>query len=85
MMSKSVAIIGAGVSGYGAAILAKKKGYDVFVSDRNKISNDFKKIFLQNNRSILIKISSISKRHLSLIMLAKNPLIFRFKAITLRF
>ena len=49
MMSKSVAIIGAGVSGYGAAILAKKKGYDVFVSDRNKISNDFKKIFLQNN------------------------------------
>ena len=35
IMSKSVAVIGAGISGYGAAILANKKGYDVFVSFTN--------------------------------------------------
>ncbi len=36
-MSKRVIILGAGESGTGAAILAKVKGYDVFVSDQGSI------------------------------------------------
>ena len=38
-----VAILGSGESGKGAAILAKKRGYKVFVSDLNKISKKSKK------------------------------------------
>ena len=36
-------ILGAGESGVGAAILAKLKGYDVFVSDGSKIAEQYKK------------------------------------------
>ncbi|HUH73289.1 MAG TPA: UDP-N-acetylmuramoyl-L-alanine--D-glutamate ligase [Chitinophagales bacterium] len=36
-MSKRVVILGSGESGTGAAILAKKLGYDVFVSDKGPI------------------------------------------------
>ena len=32
-MGKKMVILGAGESGTGAAVLAKAKGYDVFVSD----------------------------------------------------
>ena len=32
-MKKRIVILGAGESGVGAALLAKQKGYDVFVSD----------------------------------------------------
>ena len=32
-MKKRLVILGAGESGVGAALLAKQKGYDVFVSD----------------------------------------------------
>ena len=42
-MSK-VIILGAGESGVGAAILAKKQGADVFVSDAGKIAESFLKI-----------------------------------------
>jgi len=42
-MMKSVVIIGAGESGVGAALLAKKLGLDVFVSDNGKISEQYKK------------------------------------------
>ena len=41
-MSK-IAILGAGESGAGAAVLAKKQGFDVFVSDMSKISDKYKK------------------------------------------
>jgi UDP-N-acetylmuramoylalanine--D-glutamate ligase len=40
---KSVVIIGAGESGVGAALLAKKHGLDVFVSDHGKIAENYKK------------------------------------------
>ena len=36
-MRKRVSILGSGISGVGAAILAKDKGYEVFVSDSNEI------------------------------------------------
>lgn len=42
-MAKKLTILGAGESGTGAALLAKKQGYDVFVSDFGKIASSFKK------------------------------------------
>lgn len=39
-------VLGGGESGVGTAILGKKKGYDVFVSDFGKIKNNYKEILL---------------------------------------
>ena len=36
---KSITILGAGESGFGAAMLAHLKGFNVFVSDSNKIND----------------------------------------------
>ncbi|AIG30804.1 UDP-N-acetylmuramoylalanine--D-glutamate ligase [Flavobacterium psychrophilum] len=41
-------ILGGGESGVGTAILGKKKGYDVFVSDFGKIKNNYKEILILN-------------------------------------
>jgi UDP-N-acetylmuramoylalanine--D-glutamate ligase len=41
---KKIAILGAGESGVGAAILAKKKGFEVFVSDRGEIKDKYKSV-----------------------------------------
>lgn len=41
-MNERIVILGAGESGTGAAILAKAKGYDVFVSDLSTIKTQFK-------------------------------------------
>ena len=41
-MEDKIVILGAGVSGNGTAILAKKHGYDVFVSDKSPIANGTK-------------------------------------------
>lgn len=41
---KKIAILGAGESGIGAALLAKKNGYDVFVSDGGKINAERKQL-----------------------------------------
>lgn len=43
-ISKRIVILGAGESGTGAAILAKDKGFDVFVSDYGQISPKYKEI-----------------------------------------
>lgn len=43
-MKGLVAILGAGESGVGAAILAQKKGYDVFVSDLGRIKEKYKDV-----------------------------------------
>ncbi len=40
---KKVVILGAGESGVGAALLAKKCGFEVFVSDKSEIKDNFKK------------------------------------------
>ena len=37
MSQKKIVVLGAGESGTGAAILAKAKGFDVFVSDLSEI------------------------------------------------
>ena len=41
---KRIVILGAGESGAGAAVLAKKEGFDVFVSDMSKINDKYKKM-----------------------------------------
>ena len=41
---KRIVILGAGESGAGAAVLAKKEGFDVFVSDMSKIADKYKKM-----------------------------------------
>jgi len=41
---KRIVILGAGESGAGAAVLAKKEGFDVFVSDMSKIADRYKKL-----------------------------------------
>jgi UDP-N-acetylmuramoylalanine--D-glutamate ligase len=47
-MVKRIVVLGAGISGVGAAVLAQKKGYKVFVSDKGKITEDNKKVLLNN-------------------------------------
>jgi len=46
-MSRKIAILGAGESGTGAAILAKQKGFEVFVSDRGTIKEKYRNVLLQ--------------------------------------
>ncbi|WP_417356637.1 UDP-N-acetylmuramoyl-L-alanine--D-glutamate ligase [Flavobacterium sp.] len=41
-------VLGGGESGVGTAILGKKKGYDVFVSDFGKIKNNYKEVLALN-------------------------------------
>ncbi len=44
-------VLGGGESGVGTAILGKKKGYDVFVSDFGKIKENYKEVLSINNIS----------------------------------
>lgn len=44
-----IVILGAGESGAGAAVLAKKEGFDVFVSDMSKIKDKYKKMLDERN------------------------------------
>ena len=47
-VSKFIVVLGAGESGSGAAILAKEKGFDVFVSDCGTISEPYRALLDQN-------------------------------------
>ena len=47
--NKKLVVIGAGVSGQGLAILAAKKGAEVFVTEKNSIPDEVKNTFTQNN------------------------------------
>jgi UDP-N-acetylmuramoylalanine--D-glutamate ligase len=50
-MSERIIILGGGESGTGAALLAKGKGYDVFVSDQGLLKEKYKTELAQNNIS----------------------------------
>ena len=39
---KKIIVLGGGISGYGSAILAKKQGFEVFLSDRGTIAERYK-------------------------------------------
>ncbi|MCK5764379.1 MAG: UDP-N-acetylmuramoyl-L-alanine--D-glutamate ligase, partial [Bacteroidales bacterium] len=47
MDTNNIIVLGAGESGVGAAVLARKKGLDVFVSDNNKIKGKYKNVLSQ--------------------------------------
>ncbi len=47
-MKKRIVILGAGESGVGAAILAAKQEFDVFVSDRGKIKDKYKNVLYKS-------------------------------------
>ena len=49
MTSKKIVVLGGGISGTGAAVLAKRKGFDVFVSDNGIITEDNKRVLLNND------------------------------------
>ena len=46
---KKIVILGAGESGTGSGILAKKQGFDVFVSDNGKIKPRYREMLEANN------------------------------------
>lgn len=48
-MQQRIVILGAGESGTGAAILAKKQGYEVLVSDLGTIADRYKQVLQQYN------------------------------------
>jgi UDP-N-acetylmuramoylalanine--D-glutamate ligase len=45
---KKIVILGAGESGAGSAILAQKKGFDVFVSDKGEVGQKYREILDKN-------------------------------------
>jgi len=45
---KRLVILGGGESGVGTALLGKEKGYNVFVSDKGKIKENYKKVLIHN-------------------------------------
>jgi len=45
---QTIVILGGGESGVGAAVLAQKKGYQVFLSDNNIIKEKYKKVLIHN-------------------------------------
>ncbi len=47
-MKKFIAILGGGESGAGAAVLAKRKGFRVFLSDNGTIQDKYKQVLLNN-------------------------------------
>jgi UDP-N-acetylmuramoylalanine--D-glutamate ligase len=47
-VNKRIVILGSGESGVGAALLAKAKGFDVFVSDKGEIKENYKKELIEN-------------------------------------
>lgn len=48
-MNRKIIILGAGESGAGSAVLAKKHGFEVFVSDKGPIKDKYKEILDKNN------------------------------------
>ncbi|MGV8815394.1 MAG: UDP-N-acetylmuramoyl-L-alanine--D-glutamate ligase [Gelidibacter sp.] len=45
---KRLVILGGGESGVGTALLAKAKGYEVFLSDKGKIKDNYKEVLIHN-------------------------------------
>ena len=48
MTKQKIVILGGGESGVGTALLAKEKGYEVFVSDKGTIKNKYKEVLIHN-------------------------------------
>jgi UDP-N-acetylmuramoylalanine--D-glutamate ligase len=48
---KKIVVLGGGESGVGAAVLAKQKGFEVFLSDQGKIKEKYKNVLLNHEIS----------------------------------
>ncbi len=48
-MSKKITVLGGSESGVGAALLAKKQGFDVFLSDKGNIPEKYEEILIRND------------------------------------
>ena len=67
---KKIVVLGGGISGYGSAILAKKKGFNVFLSDKGRIADRYKakldqwqaKTFEQEKLKVLLYLHSQPKK-----------------------
>jgi UDP-N-acetylmuramoylalanine--D-glutamate ligase len=71
-MGKRFVILGGGESGTGAALLAKQKGYDVFVSDESSLKDNYR-IVLQNAGIDFEEGTSDEKKILSADEVMKSP------------
>ncbi|WP_167615571.1 UDP-N-acetylmuramoyl-L-alanine--D-glutamate ligase [Maribellus sediminis] len=71
-MKEKVAILGAGESGVGAAILAQKKGYEVFVSDMGTIKDKYKEV-LGNFEIDFEEGQHTESRILDVVLVVKSP------------
>jgi UDP-N-acetylmuramoylalanine--D-glutamate ligase len=69
-MAKKIVILGAGESGTGSAVLARKQGFDVFVSDKGPIKENYREVLEKNsikweeenhNESIILSADEIIK------------------------
>jgi UDP-N-acetylmuramoylalanine--D-glutamate ligase len=69
-MNKKIVILGAGESGAGSAVLAQKQGFDVFVSDKGQIKENYRDILDKHrikweegnhNESIILSAGEIIK------------------------
>lgn len=58
---KKIVVLGGGESGTGAAVLAAKKGFDVFLSDKNKISESYKKVLTNHGINFEEGVHTLSK------------------------
>ncbi|TXH24175.1 MAG: UDP-N-acetylmuramoyl-L-alanine--D-glutamate ligase [Cyclobacteriaceae bacterium] len=71
-MSLRIVILGAGESGTGAALLAKAKGFDVFVSDQGKIKDKYKEELVAEGIAFEEELHS-SEKILSAQLIIKSP------------
>ncbi len=72
---KNIVILGAGESGVGAAILAQKLGYQVFVSDLGAIASEYKEVLINN------KIAFEEQQHSEAKILAEADLVVKSPGI----
>ena len=77
-MAKKIAILGGGESGVGAAVLAQKKGFEVFLSDKGKIDDKYKKVLSQS------EISYEEGKHSAALILDADEIIKRRNVLILR-
>ncbi|GAB4446625.1 MAG: UDP-N-acetylmuramoyl-L-alanine--D-glutamate ligase [Bacteroidales bacterium] len=71
-MQKKITILGCGESGMGAALLAKDKGFDVFVSDSSPIKDEYKQPLLTAGIPFEEKIHT-EERILASDLIVKSP------------
>lgn len=66
---KRIVVLGAGESGVGAAVLAKKEGFDVFVSDMSGVKDCYKQMLEERN------IAYEEKRHTETLILNADEIV----------